>query len=136
MATDFGSAHDRHHEDAELLENSTRLANADHLYGFAAECGLKALMTQFGMPVDAAGDPKRPNRVHVDKLWARYSVYVSDPSSSKYQLGSTNYFDDWRAEDRYAADGYVTQARLERHRDGAAHVRTLVHQARMEGLLS
>lgn len=115
----------------------TRLANADHLYGFAAECGLKALMTQFGMPVDAAGSPQKgPNRVHVDKLWARYSEYVSDPSSLTYQLASTNYFDDWRAEDRYAADGYVTQARLDRHRDGAAHVRALVRQARVEGLLS
>lgn len=137
MATDFASAHDRHQKDAEYLENAQRLANADHLYGFAAECGLKALMTQFGMPVNAAGDPqnRQHDRVHVDRLWGRYSVYLSDPSSAAYQLDPTNYFDDWRAGDRYADDGHVTPSRLARHRDGAARVRALVHQARVEGLL-
>ncbi|MBE9404964.1 SAM-dependent methyltransferase [Brachybacterium sp. Marseille-Q2903] len=135
MATDFAGAHDRHLSDAEHLENSARLSNADHLYGFAAECGLKALMTKFGMPVDPAGDPLRPNRVHIDSLWTRYSVYASGPSASAYQLDATNHFDDWRAADRYAEDGHVTATSLERHRNGAAQVDALVRQARVEGLL-
>ena len=42
--TDFADAHRRHWEDAELLHDHGRWANADQLYGFSAECGLKAVM--------------------------------------------------------------------------------------------
>ncbi len=41
MSVDFGDAHIRHWKDAELLYCVQHLANADHLYGMAAECGLK-----------------------------------------------------------------------------------------------
>ena len=94
-------------------------------------------MTRFGMPVDAAGDPQnsKKERVHVDRLWGRYPVYLTHPAAAGYQLGSTNYFDDWRSGDRYADDQHVTPARLNRHRDGAERVRALVQQARVEGLL-
>ena len=137
MSTDFAGAHDRHHRDAKFLEDAHRLSNADHLYGFSAECGLKALMTQFGMPVNAAGDPqdRQRDRVHIDRLWGRYPDYLTHPAATDYQLDSTNYFDDWRAGDRYADDQHVTPARLERHRDGAERVRALVQKARVEGLL-
>jgi hypothetical protein len=40
MNADFLDAHYRHWQDAELLFGRGRLANADHLYGLAAECGL------------------------------------------------------------------------------------------------
>lgn len=49
MVTDFMDAHHRHWEDAELLFNASRWANADHHYGMVAECGLKRLMIVFGM---------------------------------------------------------------------------------------
>lgn len=136
MTTDFVGAHDRHHADARLLENAARFSNADHLYGFAAECGLKALMTQFGMPVTGTGDPQRNlDKVHADRLWTRYSTYLSAPDTTRYQLDTENYFDDWQVADRYASDEHVTSARLTKHRDGAEHVHDLVKQARMEGLL-
>ena len=137
MSTDFAGAHDRHHRDAKFLEDAHRLSNADHLYGFSAECGLKALMTQFGMPVNAAGDPqdRRRDRVHIDRLWGRYPDYLTHPAATGYQLDSTNHFADWRSGDRYADDQHVTHARLERHRDGAEQIRALVQQARVEGLL-
>ena len=35
----FLDAHNRHWKDAELLFCRARLANADQLYGFSAECG-------------------------------------------------------------------------------------------------
>ena len=67
MNTDFLDAHYRHWEDAELLFNAKHWANADHLYGFSAECGLKQLMKKFGMPIDTTtGTPsKGQDRVHV-----------------------------------------------------------------------
>lgn len=49
MKTDFHDAHERHWDDAERLFEAQRWANADHLYGVAAECGLKWLMVHFGM---------------------------------------------------------------------------------------
>lgn len=42
--SDFFNAHQRHWKDAELLYKEKRWANADHLYGLSAECGLKAVM--------------------------------------------------------------------------------------------
>lgn len=39
MPVDFRDAADRHFTDAGLLSQARRLANADHLYGVAAECG-------------------------------------------------------------------------------------------------
>ena len=44
MKADFLDAHQRHWDDAEHLLQAQRWANADHLYGFAAECGLKAVV--------------------------------------------------------------------------------------------
>ena len=66
---DFVDAHHRHWTDAELLFERDRWANADQLYGFSAECGLKAVMKTFGMPVDETGTPEeREHRVHVQDL--------------------------------------------------------------------
>ncbi len=46
MQADFLDAHERHWQDAELLLTNQRLANADHLYGMSAECGLKRLCSR------------------------------------------------------------------------------------------
>ena len=54
---DFLDAHRRHWCDAELLFNDSRWANADQMYGFSAECGLKAVMKGLGMQVDPVGIP-------------------------------------------------------------------------------
>ncbi|MGI6300526.1 MAG: hypothetical protein ACOX52_05630 [Verrucomicrobiota bacterium] len=63
MKTDFLDAHHRHWEDAELLKKRGRWANADHLYGLSAECGLKRLMQAFGMEIDpGTGGPDRMAR--------------------------------------------------------------------------
>ena len=47
MNEDFLDAHLRHWTDAELLYAAQRWANADHLYGISAECGLKGLTETF-----------------------------------------------------------------------------------------
>ena len=52
LTEDFLDAMDRHWRDAELLRSSERLANADHLYGLSAECGLKALLEQDGNRIE------------------------------------------------------------------------------------
>nr|VFJ70760.1 MAG: hypothetical protein BECKFW1821B_GA0114236_11973 [Candidatus Kentron sp. FW] len=80
MNTDFFDAHHRHWRDAEWLFESGWLANADHLYGIAAECGLKCLMVVFGMP-QKNGDPSdRCDRKHANEIWERYEAYRSSYS--------------------------------------------------------
>lgn len=66
---DFPASARRHLADAVLLEASGRLANAGYLYGYVAECGLKALLVWHQYPTDADGSPRNAIfRVHVDKL--------------------------------------------------------------------
>lgn len=62
LPVDFVDAHRRHWADAELLFDHERLGNADQLYGFSAECGLKAVMTGLGMPLDPSGRPPASTR--------------------------------------------------------------------------
>ncbi|AVS94706.1 SAM-dependent methyltransferase [Paracidovorax avenae] len=138
MNSDFHDAHHRHWHDAELLSQSTRWANADHLYGLAAECGLKKLMLAFGMPFDAAKDrPSQKNdQRHADGIWARYEAYRSGHTKGTgYVLSASNPFHDWEISQRYINQNNFDQNRANPHRNGAEQVRRLVRKAEMEGWL-
>lgn len=138
MQTDFLDAHERHLEDATLLYQNQRLANADHLYGMSAECGLKCLMLAFGMPFDFYRDRprKREDRVHADDVWQRYEVYRSGHvSGTGYPLASSNPFNDWHVGQRYAHRSHFDAARVQKHRTGAEEVRRMVKKAILEGLI-
>ncbi|MFD0391323.1 hypothetical protein ACFQ4K_31330 [Tistrella bauzanensis] len=105
MPPDFADAHERHWQDARSLSSAGRLPNADHLYGFSAECGLKALMVCFGMTMGTDGPVDRKDREHIDRLFQRYESYRSNsrhPSAAAYTITSTTAFDDWHASQRYA----------------------------------
>lgn len=137
MRVDFLDAHHRHWDDAEHLFQAHRWANADHLYGFAAECGLKRLMQRFGMVLDAQGSPLQgDDRVHVDQAWRRYETYRNGHVDGvAFALPSANPFRQWKAGQRYAAQSQFNQARATSHQSGALQVRALVLQARMNGLI-
>ena len=136
MPVDFLDAHTRHKEDAAHLESDQRWANADHLYGMSAECGLKALMAVFGMPT-TGGDPDDwADRKHIDELWDRYEAYRSGHQAGpEYQLTGPNPFATWRAKQRYHARTGFTQATVAPHRMAAITVAALVQQARGDGHL-
>lgn len=143
MSPDFLDAHHRHWEDAEMLFNCARLANADHLYGMTAECGLKRLMIWFGMKVDATtGRPYKPNTnpvewetKHADKIRIRYQTYLSGQRAIDYALSSNDPFFDWNVNQRYASRSNFDSARVQSHRDGAQEVRKLIKKAEIAGLL-
>lgn len=138
MQADFFDAHHRHWQDAELLRQQRRLANADHLYGMAAECGLKRLMLAFGMPFDHGRDwPKEAkDRAHADGIWDRFEAYRSGHSQGPdYALGPHNPFSDWNARQRYAAQDHFDGPRVDAHRVGAELVRRLIQKAERKGLL-
>lgn len=136
MQTDFLDAHDRHMEDAEFLGQHNRLANADHLYGISAECGLKSLMLAFGMPFDEGRPRRREDRVHADRIWQRYEAYRHGHLAGiGYSLPVDNPFDDWNIDQRYGNRTNFDRNRVRRHQMGARLVRDLVTRARLEGLI-
>lgn len=137
MQADFLDAHVRHWDDAERLLDTQRWANADHLYGMAAECGLKRLMMAFGMaPEPATGSPKlRDDRDHANGIWARFESYrCGHHRGAGYALPSSNPFQDWKVSQRYAHQSNFNRPRAQSHREGAQRVRELVKKAQTEGL--
>ena len=138
MQADFLDAHLRHWDDAEQLFQAQRWANADHLYGLAAECGLKRLMIRFGMGVSASsGSPTVPDDwKHANNIWARYESYRSGKvEGAEYGLPTPSPFDNWDVSDRYAHQSNFNQALAQAHRGGASAVGVLIAEARREGLL-
>ena len=137
MGTDFQDAHYRHWADAELLFDSGHLANADHLYGLAAECGLKAIMAAWGMPYDYQKDqPSRdPDRKHADRIWHRYEHYRQGPQAAHYQLSASSPFADWRIHQRYWPRHRFDASTVEKHRQAADEVHQVLRHAQWEGRL-
>ena len=138
MQADFYDAHQRHWMDAETLFQRQRWANADHLYGMTAECGLKRLMLAFGMSYNPTCD--RPasaqDRVHANGIWARFESYrCGHHQGAAYVLPTPNPFTDWDVAQRYAHQSNFGQPRVEAHRDGARQVRDLIQKAQREGLI-
>lgn len=114
VTVDFFEASKRHHADATLLQKEGRDPNAGHLFGFSAECGIKALLVDSGYPTDSDGDLKKPTaptfnpRTHVDALTGllpQIVSYLSGRSGAKYlaHIPNVGDFADWRASHRYYA---------------------------------
>ena len=136
---DFDDAHLRHWNDAELLVDDDRWANADQLYGLSAECGLKALMGALGrMPVDVSGKPANPkHRKHVQEFWPIFVTFAEGPVGARYvaRLPSGTPFADWSVQNRYAHRCHFQHAGVEPHRRAARRVRHMVQRAKQDGLL-
>ena len=138
MKADFLDAHESHWDDAERLFTASRFANADHLYGIAAECGLKRLMLAFGMPFDAIKDrpANRDDRNHIAQIWERFESYRSGHANGPgYLLAAPNPFNAWDVSDRYAHQANFDQTYAQPHQAGATVVCTLIKKAQFEGLL-
>ncbi len=138
MQTDFHDAHERHWDDAERLHQAQRWANADHLYGMAAECGLKRLMLHFGMRWDGVKDrpTEAEDRKHANEIWSRFETYRSGHlQGAGYMLPSGEPFQNWDVNQRYAHQSNFDQIRAQAHQRGAKEVRDLVKRAQRDGLI-
>ena len=135
---DFADAHRRHWEDAELLFAHERWANADHLYGFSVECGLKAVMRALGMPVEPDGRPERSaHRKHVQDLWSVFRTFVASRSGEWFlhQLPAGEPFRDWSHHDRYASRAHYSRLAVVPHQGAARTVLLMIQRATLDGRL-
>ena len=132
---DFADAHRRHWQDAQLLSKHERWANAGHLYGLSAECGLKAIMKILGMAVDSTGKPSaREHQIHMPELWHTFDSFAAHRNGARFRRRSSsgNPFATWSIHDRYAHRCHFGQAQVERWHDAAAEICGAVERATME----
>ena len=136
---DFTDAHHRHWQDAELLLANDRWSNADQLYGFSAECGLKTVMQALGMPVDpTTGSPvQSAHRKHVQDLWSEFVAFTQGRKGGRYLrlLPGGKPFADWSHHGRYAHRRNFPKQDVEQHQKAARGVRRMVQHAAQDGLL-
>lgn len=121
--TKYASAAARHWNDAEHLFEDSRHDNADQLFGFAAECALKAALFS-ELPASAGGELPKAYYVHIDELWDKV---LSGPLRKRYPtvhalLKLPNPFSNWSVHQRYADSGAVNQEEVESHRKMAQRV--------------
>lgn len=138
MSTDFRDASARHFEDAQLLEAQARPHNADHLFGFAAECALKAIAFGLGHPQSIRGDWPDGHHGHIDVLWMRFQSQSSGLLDAKYlaRVPSTNPFGSWHAEQRYWGRTTFSATNLATHRAAAHECRLLLNELILDGVFS
>ena len=135
---DFLDAHRRHWCDAELLFNDSRWANADQMYGFSAECGLKAVMKGLGMQVDLDGIPVDERyRKHVQELWSNFRVFAASHTGARCLrlFPNDDPFADWSHHDRYAHRRPFTGNNVAPHQTAARTIVNMVQNAKQDGLL-
>ena len=134
---DFVDAHYRHWRDGEELYHQRRWANADQLYGFSAECGLKAVMKGMGMSVRPDGRPGDSKHAkHVQDLWPVFMTFAQNRNGARYvnMLPPSNPFSMWSHHNRYANSRHFSQASVSPHRAGASRVCGMVDNAKQDGL--
>lgn len=135
---DFLDAHRRHWGDAELLFAESRWANADQMYGFSAECGLKAVMRSLGMQVDPDGIPvDEQYRKHVQDLWPIFRMFAARHTGARCLrlFPGDDPFTDWSHHDRYAHQGAFARSDVAPHQAAAGAILNLVQSAAQDGLL-
>lgn len=138
MKTNYSESASRHFRDADCLYGNRRHANADQLYGLAAECAFKAVMRGLGAPTDPEGElTQSQHRVHVNELWGEFQVFVHTTNATAYlaRLPANSPFDDWAIAQRYAADGEILERNVGGHQAAARRVLEVLEQAKLDGVV-
>jgi hypothetical protein len=140
MNADFQDAARRHHTDALLLDQRQRYGNADHLYGIAAECMLKAIMVGLGAPVSNRGNPQdQAHRTHINELWGEFCAFVGGAGGSSYLPFPSHHrpFADWNVSQRYAPQRLFTDGWLKskRRREEVAAIAASLQAAILDGII-
>ena len=136
MPVDFRDASERHWDDAGHLFANIRLPNADHLFGLAAECALKAVMLALGMRLRPTGRPEDPYAVHINRLWDEFITFAHSRGGAHYAAmlsGNPNPFYDWDVNQRYDHRTQFSQVIVINHQQGAEETMQVLETAVLNG---
>lgn len=134
IVADFKDAFRRHRDDGDILFGQNRWANSDHLYGLAAECGLKAIMLGCGMAVDTNNTPtNKKHKQHINNLWDEYIRFMQ--SNNTYILSGANRFNDWDVNQRYSIQTDFTKLIVLNHKSGLSIIESIVNKAESDGVI-
>ena len=134
MKIDFYDAYKRHIRDGALLAENKSWANADHLYGLAAECALKALLIKSGISSTENGDiSQRKFRKHIDQLWDEYHSFML---YQIYGIPEDNPFQNWKIDQRYIHSDFITKQIVENHICSIEKINKIIKQAELDGVFS
>lgn len=119
----YSSAAVRHWKDAELLARENRVENADHHYGFAAECAIKKVLVSFPAFL-ASGMLDSSYKQHINVLWNKVGHQSLQKSYPRLLaiLKEAQNFSDWDVDQRYFADGAVSMVALASHKKTAGRI--------------
>jgi len=138
MAVSYKQAAKRQYADALTLQRSQRFGTADHLFGLAAECSLKAILHDWGVFTLKAGKPD-PDRFgkHMDATGAVVLIweYNLHPNGRTLPQCPTGLFSQWRVEHRYEEDASFSEGRVETHQKDAEVVMELLQEAEISGVV-
>lgn len=131
---DFADAHSRHWHDAERLFLCERWANADHLYGLSAECGLKAVL-EAKKQIPKGGPVQTQFKKHIDKLWQEFKIFAEGRLAAGYlsMLPIDEPFGDWCIDQRYTNQDQFEKVQVEPHREAAQAVCAIVQHVIQDG---
>jgi hypothetical protein len=136
MPVDFRDASERHWDDAGHLFTNARLANADHLFGLAAECAMKAVMRGLGMTLRPNDRPEDPYAVHINLLWDQFITFAHGRGGAHYAnmlSGGRNPFDDWHVRQRYDHRNQFSQTVVENHQQASEETNRVLEEALLNG---
>jgi hypothetical protein len=137
---DFSGASRRHYRDAELLMDNSRVPNAGQLLGFAAECGIKALLIAHGLKTDSrTGDieEKGPYRTHINALINNAQTFRDSRRYSQYfgMLPNLRAFKDWDTKHRYWNKSSIPSSHTDWQK-AAKEVMEMLDQAKLDRVIS
>jgi len=145
-AVDFSAASKRHYRDAELLLTNNRIPNAGHLFGFAAECGIKALLVSHGLRVDSTtGDIKEEKeknkpykyKTHINVLINNVKAFKDSRMYSQYveMMPNLMAFSNWNTNHRYYDESSIP-ASHNNWREAAREVMQMLDKAKSDGVIA
>ncbi|MFE7432511.1 hypothetical protein ACFU78_05860 [Streptomyces tendae] len=153
--TDYACAGERHYEDASYLHGDGRLLNADHLFGLAVECLMKALLLRFGGShrVSMTDRRNRPAKLpwwdnpatgdreplrHIDEMCSALPLLLEGRSGPALNRALTRVaadFEKWVVDDRYTDGAHLPPALLSRRQEAATLAQELHLHVQFTGKL-
>lgn len=151
------SAH-RHYQDGRYLQDDRRQPNADHHFGVAAECAVKALLVGLGVQTDPAGNIDRSYRHHLGEafefgpgsrgsarqtnLCAEFGMYLRGHRGARYLPklpegeALEDLFADWSIDQRYCESDDIRAAQVHTHARAARALLSCLERAQQDGIVS